>query len=637
MTPRKKKDSYDDIKVLKGLEGVVQNPGMYIGNTEDGTGYHHMIMEVFDNSVDEFMVGHCDKIVVSLHKDGSASVADNGRGIPVKYMKEEKMTALEAVLTKLHAGGKFDKKAYAVSGGLHGVGVSVVNALSTRLRATVRRDGKEYTVAYEKGKKVAGVDEKTGKGRGTTIRFVPNNNIFHHVIKFDGERVKQKLRELSFLCKGLTIEFIDEKAKDKEVFGSDEGISNFVEFLAPGKLLTKPFEFTQEVGNGSKIVVDVAFQWLDSAEDDEILQCYTNNIPNPDGGSHVVGFKTAITRTVNGFIASSDLPKSLKISLSGDDIREGLIAVLSIRHPNPKFSSQTKEKLVSEDARTAVESTVAEKLMDYLEKNPPLSKKIVTRCVNAFKAREAAKKAKEAVRKSVLKDGGMLLPGKLADCSSKDPEICEIFIVEGDSAGGSAKQGRDRMFQAILPLRGKVLNIEKNEFSKMMSNKEIGNLITAIGVGIGRSIDLAKIRYNKIIIMTDSDVDGSHIRALLLTFFFRQMPQLIMNGNIYVAQPPLYRIDIRGKSYYLKDDKSLKDFIKEKKFKGNIQRFKGLGEMSPTQLWNTTMDPKTRELVKMEITDYLEADRIFGILMGKAVEPRRMLIEEGALKARLDI
>lgn len=632
----KKKSKEYKITALKGLEAVRKVPGMYIGGVGEQS-YHQMLREAVDNSLDEYMEGHCNKVIVTLHKDGSASVEDNGRGIPIYYMKEERKTALEVVLEELHAGGKFDKKAYSISSGLHGVGLSVINALSTRLKATVRRSGKEYSVTYEKGKKVSGVDEKTGKGSGTTIRFVPDLTIFKKVTKFNSDVVKQKLRELSFLCKGLTLEFIDERSKDKEVFGSDEGIQDFVEFLAPGKLLAEPFEFTQEISNGSKIVVNVAFQWLDGAEDNEILRCYTNNIPNPDGGSHVIGFKTAITRTVNGFIANSDLPKSLKISLSGDDIREGLIAVLSIRHPNPKFSSQTKEKLVSEDARTAVESVVAEKLMDYLEKNPPLSKKIVTRCVNAFKAREAAKKAKEAVRKSVLKDGGMLLPGKLADCSSKDPEVCEIFIVEGDSAGGSAKQGRDRMFQAILPLRGKVLNIEKSEFSKMMSNKEIGNLITAIGVGIGRNIDLAKIRYSKIIIMTDSDVDGSHIRTLLLTFFFRQMPQLIMNGNIYVAQPPLYRIDIRGKSYYLKDDGSLKAFIKEKKFKGNIQRFKGLGEMSPTQLWNTTMDPETRDLVKMEIGDYLEADRIFGILMGKAVEPRRLLIEESALNARLDI
>lgn len=627
------KNDYE-ITALEGLEAVRKVPGMYIGGIEDGSGYAHMLMEVLDNSVDEFMAGCCDTIIITLHKDGSASVSDNGRGIPIYYMKKEKMTALECVLTKLHAGGKFDKNAYSISSGIHGVGVSVVCGLSARLRATVKKDGKEYSVVYEKGKKVSGVDEKPTRGNGTTIRFAPDLTIFKKVVEFNTERIKQKLRELSFLCKKLNIKLIDERTNEKVEFNNESGISNFVKFLAPGKLLAEPFEFTQEV---DKIIVDVAFQWLDGAGDDEILQCFTNNIPNPDGGSHMIGFKSAVTRTINGYIIGSDLPKSLKISLSGDDIREGLIAVLSIRHPNPKFSSQTKEKLVSEEARTVVEGIIAEKLMDYLEKNPTTAKRIITRCVNAYKAREAAKKARETVRKSVLKDGGIILPGKLTDCSSKNPEECELFLVEGQSAGGSCKQGRSREFQAVLPLRGKVLNIEKSEFSKMMNNKEITALITAIGVGIGKNINMAKLRYNKIIILCDADVDGSHIRTLLLTFFFRQMPQLIEGGHIYVGQPPLYKVIYRGNTHYIKNDSQLNEFIKEKNFKGNVQRYKGLGEMGAQQLWDTTLNPETRSLLRMEIDNYLEADKIFGILMGKAVDLRKEFIEENSLKAKLDI
>jgi DNA gyrase subunit B len=633
----KKKDDYD-IQIKRDLEGVRQNPWMYIGNVEDGTGFHHMLMEVLDNSVDEYMAGHCDKISVCLHKDGSASVSDNGRGIPTYYIKEEKMTALEAVLTILHAGGKFDKKAYAVSGGLHGVGVSVVNALSARLKAIVRKSGKEYSVAYEKGKKVDGMNEKGGKGKGTTIRFAPDLDMFKGVKVFDANIVIKKLRELSFLCRGLNIDFIDERTGQKESFESDKGLKDFVEFLAPSNLMDEPVDFTQEVKIGEiKILTNVGFSWLEGSDDVETIECYTNNIPNRDGGSHLVGFKAAMTRTINGYIASSDLPKSLKISLSGDDIREGLVAIISIRHPDAKFSSQTKEKLVSEDARTAVESVVASKLMDYLNKNPAIAKKVITRCVNAYKAREAAKKAKEAVKKSILKEGGILLPGKLTDCSLKDPELCEIFIVEGNSAGGSCKQGRNREFQAVLPLRGKVLNIEKSEFSKMMSNKELAALITAIGTGIGRNIDLSKLRYNKVIILCDADVDGSHIRSLLLTFFFRQMPQLIESGHVYVGRPPLYRINYRGNSYYLNNDRELNKFVKERNFKGKVQRFKGLGEMNPEQLWETTLNPNTRKLLRVEINDYLEADRIFGILMGKSVELRKEFIEENSSNANLDI
>jgi DNA gyrase subunit B len=579
-----------------------------------------------------------DKIIVTLHKDGSASIRDNGRGIPIHHMKEEKMTALEVVFSILHAGGKFDKEAYQHSGGLHGVGVSVVNALSARLKAVVYRDGREHTIVFAQGKKVGDITSKPSKSAsGTFVRFIPDTSVFKKVIGFDPEMVETKLLELSYLCKGLTVEFIDEINDTKEVFSGGSGISDFVKHLASGKLLSDMIAFSN---SKDKIIVDIAFQWLSDGSDAEIIKYYTNNIPNLDGGSHMSGFKSALTRTVNTFISNSDLPKSLKVSLSGDDIREGIVAIVSIRHPSPRFSSQTKDKLVSEDARTAVEQIVSDNFMGYLEQNPPQAKKIITRCVNAWKAREAAKKAREAVRKSVMSDGTCVLPGKLADCQERDPAQCEIFIVEGDSAGGSSKQGRNRKFQAILPLRGKVLNIEKSEFQKMIKNEEIVNLITAIGGGIGRTFDAEKIRYHKIIICTDADVDGSHIRALLLTFFFRQMPQLIENGHIYIAVPPLYRISFRGRPHYLKDDEALKQFIKEKKLnkaKLKLQRFKGLGEMNPGQLWETTMNPNTRTLLQITIGNYLEADRVFSILMGNQVEPRRNFVIKHSELAHLDV
>jgi len=935
MARRKKHDDYK-ITALEGLAAVRKVPGMYIGDTDNGEGFHHMLMEVLDNSVDEYLAGHCNKIVVTLHKDGSASVGDNGRGIPVYYMKEKKMTALEVVFRTLHAGGKFDDSNYKVSGGLHGVGVSVVNALSARLKVVVRRDGKEYSMIFEKGKKVEDITEQTYKGKesGTFIRFAADLAIFKGVIRFDPSVVRKKLMELSFLCRGLSIEFIDEIKDKSELFGGENDMSGFIKYLSKGRLLEDPIIFTKDVELNDKIiVVDIAMQWTNGSSDAEIYRYYTNNIPNADGGSHMFGFRAGLTRTMNSYISNSDLPKSLKISLSGDDIREGLVSVVSIRYPDPKFNSQVKSKLVSEDARTAVESTISDQLMGYLEQNPPIAKKIITRCVNSYKAREAARKAREAVRKSSLESGAGLLPGKLADCQERDPEKCELFIVEGNSAGGcfagntkvsltdgrelsmkelvdefnsgrqnycysveengsvcirpikdpritrrscsvieltlesgetivctpdhkfmlvdgsyeradklcdksimplyrkmsriegrvtisgyemvwdrnthkwifthvladkynqlahdigkkakneclhhidfiktnndptnirridkdkhlqlhyenlkrtlhrpdviekcrqlkrtpefrkkmsermrrpetarklsmnaklqwqdeehkaymveavkkynhkivkivqlknkvdvydfevpgtnnfalscgvfvhnSAKQARDRRFQAILPLRGKVLNIEKKEFKNLVDNKELASLIAAIGAGIGKSFNPDNIRYNKILIMTDSDVDGAHIRTLLLTFFFRQMPQLIVNGNLFIARPPLYKLTYRNNTHYVQDNSELKSFIKRHNIKrekiGNgfsykgvkLQRFKGLGEMNPAQLWETAMDPETRKISVVTIDNYIEADKIFGILMGNDVGPRRDFVQNNSdLAENIDI
>lgn len=631
---------YNKITVLKNLDAVRKVPGMYVGNCESGEALYHILWEVLDNSIDEFMNGHGDKIVVTIHDDGSVSVEDYARGIPVAYDKGERKSSLELALTQLHAGGKFDKENYRYSGGLHGVGVSVTNALSMRLKATVWRDSTEYSMSFERGKKTQELQEKPHRGKrtGTLIRFVPDPQIFKNVLTYDAEKIKTKLRELSFLCHGLTIEFVDEAAGMGETYPGESNISDFVRHLAKGVLIADPIVIS---GNCDKLMMDISMQWLDDSSEEEICKCYTNNVHNPDGGTHLVGFKSSLTRTINGYIDAADLPKTMKVSLSGDDIREGFVAIVSIRHPDPKFSSQTKDKLVSDDARAAVEGVLSDKLMEYLELNPVAAKKIVTRCVTAFKAREAARKAREAIRKSDLKGAVGFLPGKLADCQERDPEKCELFIVEGNSAGGSCKQGRSREFQAVLPLRGKVLNIEKCEFKKMMANEELTNLITAIGVGIGKQIDLSKLRYGKIIICTDSDVDGSHIRTLLLTFFYRQMPQLVEGGHIFIAQPPLYRLDHRGTTQWLKDDAALRKFVKEKKLNSSmikLQRFKGLGEMNPEQLWETTLNPVTRSMLRVTIEDYLEADKIFNILMGSQVELRKDFIANNTeLVSNLDV
>lgn len=666
------------IKVLKGLQAVRENPGMYIGNTDNGDALHHLLHELMDNSVDEFMAGRCDEVTVTLHKDSSVSVEDNGAGAPTHHMPKERKSALEVIFTVLHSGGKFDKENYQYSGGLHGIGVSAVNAVSEFLDVTVWRGGREYSMSFERGKKSKDLIEKRGRAgkSGTLVRFKPDDQVFKHVTEFNSDRVVRKLRELSYLCQGLRINLFDERDdSNSHRFDGHDGTAGFVRHLAPGPLVGEAVSVSKAY---KKILVDVSFQW--TADDKELWRCYTNNIPNADGGTHLVGFRSALTRAVNGYIAESkSLSKSLKKKLSGDDIREGLIAVVSVRHPKPNFNSQTKVKLVSEDARLAVDRTVFEAVNVHLEENPSAAKAIVQRCVIASQAREAARKAREMTkRKSVLGNGGFTLPGKLADCQERDPAKCELFIVEGDSAGGSAKQGRDRRSQAILPLRGKILNIEKAEFRKVMENGELSALITALGVGIGRTLDLSGLRYGRIIIMTDADVDGSHIRTLLLTFFFRQMPQLIAEGHLYIAQPPLFKVTIRKKSHYLPDQASLATFLEDhgyvdpkaiaaevkkmargklvgkalkdavaaeldRKMKEvrktlNLQRFKGLGEMNPEQLWETTMNPDTRSMPQVKIGNYLEADRILGILMGDQVEPRRRFImENSALVQRLDV
>lgn len=636
-----KKENDYKITELKGLDGVRKTAGMYIGDVDNGGGLHHLLKEIIDNSIDEHLAGFCNKVIVTLHKDGSASVEDNGRGIPV-YVMEGKRTALETVFMSLHAGGKFDKSNYEFSGGLHGVGSSVVNALSDKLRVVVRRDGQECTMAFSKGKKIEDFSSKPYKGRsGTIVRFVPDPEIFTKVIKFDHDTVRNRLHELSYLCQGLSILFIDEIKKTSEEFNKDDGLSEFVKFLSNGKkLIDEPIIITDKKDN---MIVNVALQWTEENLEFDVCRYYTNRVPNPDGGTHMVGFRSGLTRTMNSYISSADLPKTLKLTLSGDDVREGLVAIVSINHKDPKFNSQDKVKLVSDDARPAVEGVIMDKLTSYLEENPNISKKIVSHCVNALKAREAAKKAREAIRKTAIDSGCGTLPGKLADCQEKDPDKCELFIVEGDSAGGSAKQGRDRRFQAVLPLRGKIMNVEKSDFQKLIKSEEIINLVTVIGAGVGRSFDSKDIRYGKVIIMTDADVDGAHIRTLLLTFFFRQMPQLILNGNVYIARPPLYRISWRGTTYYLQDDAAKEAFMIEKNIPRDsdsgkkFQRFKGLGEMNPSQLWETAMDPATRSMSKVVITDPLEADKIFTILMGDQVEPRKDFIINSSQFANIDI
>ena len=658
----------EDITVLKGLEAVRMRPAMYIGDVS-ARGLHHLVYEVVDNSIDEALAGYCKNIDVKINKDGSVTVIDDGRGIPTDIHAQEKRSALEVVMTMLHAGGKFDKNTYKVSGGLHGVGVSVVNALSEWLEVEVCRDGKLFYQKYKKGDPVDAVKVigKAEKGKtGTKTTFMPDGTIFkNRTFKF--ETLAERLRELAFLNSDVSLEITDLRSKQEQTerFHFEGGIVEFVQYIDATRpsVMKKPVYAKGEGKdeNGRIVEVEVSLQYNEQYS--ENVFSYVNNINTHEGGTHLVGFRTALTRTLNNYGYKNNLVKEDKITLTGDDFREGLTAVVSVKVPEPQFEGQTKTKLGNSEVKSIVESVVGQELANWLDQNPGDAKRIIEKSLRAAEAREAARKARDLTRRKNALDGGGL-PGKLADCSINDPEHCELYLVEGDSAGGSAKQGRDRRFQAILPLKGKILNVEKARLHKILENEEIRNIFTAIGAGVGDDFDPAKIRYSKIILMCDADVDGSHIRTLLLTLFFRYMKQLIDLGHVYIAQPPLYKIKKGKQEFYAYDederDEILKRLKSEKADKKKeeeeeetievveegavakngsvISRFKGLGEMNPEQLWSTTMNPETRTILQVSIENAADADRTFSILMGDEVEPRREFIEKNAKYVRnLDV
>ncbi len=619
------------IQVLEGLDPVRKRPGMFIGST-DIRGLHHLVWEVVDNSVDEALAGFCTEIHITVHADKRITVSDNGRGIPVAIHPKLKVSALEVALTKLHAGGKFEKGTYKVSGGLHGVGVSVTNALSENLVATVKRDGKVWMQEYKRGVPLAPVkDIGPAKGTGTTISFKPDAQVLE-TVDFESDLLIARIRELAFLNKGVKFIFKDERDNTEQTFQYAGGIKEFVGFLSKNKtVLHSAIYFEKEKDN---IVAEIAMQFNDSYT--ETVFTFANNINTHEGGSHLSGFKSALTRALKSYAEKHKLSDE-KMELTSEDFREGLIAVISVKVPTPQFEGQTKTKLGNSDVKGIVDSIVYDKLTDFLEENPAAARTIITKCLDAARAREAARKARELVRRKGALESGSL-PGKLADCSSRDPAKTELYLVEGDSAGGSAKQGRNREFQAILPLRGKIINVEKARLIKVLKNEEIVTIISAIGTGIGEEFNLAKLRYDKIIIMTDADVDGNHIACLLLTFFYRLMPALIENGKIYIAMPPLYKVEKNRKVQYAYNDAQKEEALKKVGADAGIQRYKGLGEMNPVQLWETTMDPKTRSLKKVTIQDAVAADEIFSILMGDEVEPRKAFILKHAKEVKeLDV
>tara|TARA_Y100000768_G_C23965617_1_gene677688 strand:- start:126 stop:2087 length:1962 start_codon:yes stop_codon:yes gene_type:complete len=639
MAKKSTEPKYDssNIQVLKGLEAVKKRPGMYIGDTDDGSGLHHMVFEVLDNCIDEAMAGHCSEIQVVINKDGSVTVQDNGRGIPVDVHKKEGVSAAELILTTLHSGGKFDDNSYKVSGGLHGVGVSVVNALSKKLLLEVHRDGGEYFQEYAEGKPKAKLKKlKKSSSTGTKITFYPSDKIFTST-DFETDRIYKRIQELSFLNAGVSINVEDKRSGKSRKFKNNGGLSSYVTHLKGRKQIVSEIFECSSIEN--EVGVEIAMQWTDSYS--ENVLCYTNNIPQKDGGTHLAGFRGSLTRVLKSFIKKENAKKT-PTDLLGEDVREGLIAIISVKVPDPKFSSQTKEKLVSSEVEGVVSTVFNKYFNEFLLENPKDSMSIIAKVSEAALAREAARKAREMTRrKGVLEIAG--LPGKLADCQEKDPSLSEIYIVEGDSAGGSAKQGRNRKNQAILPLKGKIINVEKARIDKVLGSAEVGTLIKALGCGIGEEdFDINNLRYHRIIIMTDADVDGSHIRTLLLTFFYRQMYEIVDNGHIYIALPPLYKIT-KGKEFiYASDEKEKDAAIKSLSKNGTrgleVQRYKGLGEMNPEQLWTTTMDPTNRRMMRVDIKDVQDANESFEVLMGDDVEPRREFIDANALSVKeLDI